>query len=207
MGGAWPELELRLADPRWLTAYGLIAGLVAWLAYAVLERRARPRWVEQPTTERARSGPYRSGDVPVTALERAPLAIRVAALGSLLFGVASVPSLLLALSDVRFHGLAVLLVPAIGVSVATMRCGGLLLARSRGCAGSVKTVSEVAITLAFALLPLSVLHFLEEAYTSKHAGLGVAVIAFLFAQGSLAESVVMLIALRRHRAAFEAADQ
>jgi hypothetical protein len=194
----------------WPVALVALAG--ATLLFAWLERRGRRRWAQLPAGRlTALRGPYRESSVVTAHLERAPMLVRAASFGSLLFGHLFAPLILLALAKYPFDGIAIPLVPGIALVMLNWSCAWLLLGRSRHAAAAARSGAVGSLMANIGLLGLAAAHFvtveLQRRDGIEHAcSSSVTFVVIVFAVASVVQALVTMAALRNHEKALATTD-
>lgn len=179
----------------------------ALILFVWLERRGRHQWARVPVSRGdVAHGPYRSSEFIAGHLQRAPLLVRVASFGCLVFAHAFVPLILLALTRFPFDGIAIPLAPCIALVLFNWCCGWLLLGRSPHAESAARTGAKASLVANVGLLCLAASHLIivelgrrdgiEHACSSS-----VTFVVLVFAVTSVAQALVTVAALRAHGAA------
>lgn len=206
-GGGGPRFDESLVS----VARGLhLAGIVAWailgslVLFVWLERRGRHRWASVPAERgEAPHGPYRSSTFVTGHVGRAPLLVRTASFGCLLFAHVFAPLIPLALISFPFDGIAIPLAPGIALVVLNWCCAWLLLGRSPHAESTARMGAKASLVANVGLLCLAAFHLvtvelgrrdgIEHACSSS-----VTFVVFVFAFASIAQALVTVAALRAH---------
>jgi hypothetical protein len=188
-----------------IAACSAVALGLAVLLASSMGARVRRSWAKVPLVARLGAWPYRTTEVPVGYVTRVPLAVRAAAICCFAFGHVFVPGLVAALISFRFDGIAVPLIPGIGMALGIWACGFLLLQRSARAPEIVRSTAVASLVMNVALFVMSVLHIaLVEGSYAHECSSSLAFTAGVFAGAAVVQGIVMLIAMGRWRGAFAA---
>jgi hypothetical protein len=183
----------------------VVAALIAAsLLFVWLERRGRRRWALVPASRgESGSGPYRASAFVTGHLERAPLLVRAASFGCLVFAHVFAPLLLLALTSFPFDGIAIPLAPGILLVILNWGVAWLLLARSPHAESAARTGAKASLVANVGLLLLAASHFVVVELARRdgiqHAcSSSVTFVVIVFAIASVVQALVTVAALRAH---------
>jgi hypothetical protein len=209
--------ELELSGPRFDQSLGavarglhlteiVVAALVAAsLLFLWLERRGRRRWSVVPAArgEAASGRPYRASSFVAEHLERAPLLVRAASFGCLVFAHVFAPLLILALTSFPFDGIAIPLAPGIVLVLLNWGCAWLLLGRSPHAVAAARTGAKASLVANVGLLLLAASHFVVVELGRRdgiaHAcSSSVTFVVIVFAIASVVQALVTVAALQAH---------
>ncbi|HZU84678.1 MAG TPA: hypothetical protein VE987_17230 [Polyangiaceae bacterium] len=180
-----------------------VAALVSAGAYARVERRTRPRWTGLVLAESTVGPPYRATTERVHA-PCAPPIVRAAALCGIVVGSVSLPGVVWAMVTLRFDGLALALLPALGSTLGASWASLLLLARRQAAVDVARLTVLVARTSSVILLVLAALHFLAARLGWSDAASGpYTALATALALAALVQATLLGQAIARHRGALE----
>jgi hypothetical protein len=172
-----------------------------------LERRGRWRWAQVPVSHgRAAHGPYRSSTFVNGHLQRAPLLLRAASFGCLVFAHLFAPFIVLALTRFPFDGISIPLVPGLAIVLYNWCCAWLLLGRSPHAEPAARTGAKASLIANVGLLCLAAAHLvvveLGRREGFEHAcSSTVTLVVFVFAVASVVQALFTVAALRAHGAA------
>jgi hypothetical protein len=181
-----------------------VALVGSMMLFVWLERRGRHHWTKVPLARgQAAHGPYRSGSFVSGHLDRAPLLVRAASFGCLLFAHVFAPLIPLALISFPFDGIAVPLAPGIALVLLNWCCAWMLLGRSPNAESAARMGAKASLVANVGLLGLAAFHLvtvelgrrdgIEHACSSS-----VTFVVFVFAFASIAQALVTVAALRAH---------
>jgi len=208
--------DVELSGPRFDESLGsvarglhlteiVVAALVAAsLLFLWLERRGRQRWTVVPAAHgEAASGPYRASAFVAEHLDRAPLLVRAASFGCLVFAHVFAPLLVLALVSFPFDGIAIPLAPGIVLVLVNWGCAWLLLGRSPHAVAAARTGAKASLVANVGLLLLAASHFVVVELGRRdgiaHAcSSSVTFVVIVFAIASVVQALVTVAALRAH---------
>lgn len=180
------------------------AAATAALLFVYLERRGRIAWTRIPVrTFDAAQGPYRASSMVADHLRRAPALVRAASFGSLGFAHLFAPLILMTLVKYPFDGIAIPLVPGIGLVLLNWACGWMLLARSPDAISTARLGAVGSLMANIGLLGIAGVHFwVVEAQRREgiaHAcSSSVTFVVLVFAVASVIQALVTMAALRAH---------
>jgi hypothetical protein len=186
----------------WEVTLASFAG--AALLFWWLERRGRHRWAEVPAGHFAASrAPYRSNRVVGHHHERAPWLVRTASFASLAFGHLFTPLILIALMKYPFDGIAIPLLPGLGMVLLNWSCAWLLLSRSPNALAAARSGAVGSLIANVGLLVLAGAHLvtveLQRRDGIEHAcSSSVTFVVIVYSVASIVQSLVTIAALRSH---------
>lgn len=202
--GAPPDESL-VSVARELHVGGFVftAVVAAVFANLWLERRGRQNWEGLPPVKSANLGhPYRATIVAIAAAGKAPPLLRGAAFANIVFGNVFIPLIALAVVRYPFDGISIPLLPAMALALLNWACAWLLLTRAKLAASAARSGAVGSLMANVGLLAIAGVHFVEVELQRdgiEHAcSSSVTFVVIVFAAASVAQALVVLVALRAH---------